>query len=169
VTVNEQHPDEAELDAARTGEADAEVVAHLDRCPACRARSALHQRLGRELAEMPRIVVPAEVDLAVTDLAREQLRRGQRPRRLLRWVAPLAAAAAVLVAVVVPRWTGTPAEPRDVNRDGVVDILDALALARAVEGGTASAQWDFDGNARVDAADVDRVALAAVTVGGGTP
>ena len=51
---------------------------------------------------------------------------------------------------------GTGGDPRDVNGDGVVDILDAFAVARAVEGsdeerrvragGRVPMRWDFNGD-----------------------
>lgn len=58
----------------------------------------------------------------------------------------------------------------DFNRDGVVDILDALALARAVEAGTLlTAQFDLNGDGIIDRADADRVAALAVSLNGRKP
>jgi hypothetical protein len=63
--------------------------------------------------------------------------------------------------------TATIARADDVNRDGRVDVLDAFALARAVEAGVGSPAWDVNRDGAVDESDVDAVALAAVSLGGG--
>jgi len=58
----------------------------------------------------------------------------------------------------------------DVNGDGCVNILDAFVLAKALErGGARRGEWDWSGDGRVDRADVEWVARAAVSItGGGT-
>jgi len=96
----------------------------------------------------PEPEVPASVDEAVRGAARSRLGTGRR--RLIGWrtAGGLAAAASLLVAAVA--WMSSlraPApSPRsqvvahdDANADGVVDILDALAIARR-EGGDADAE-----------------------------
>lgn len=51
----------------------------------------------------------------------------------------------------------------DVDRNGRVDILDAFRLARHIESrGRIEAKWDLNGDGRIDRADVDLVAFAAV-------
>ena len=51
----------------------------------------------------------------------------------------------------------------DVDGNGKVDIRDALRLARCLEGGRPSEpRWDLNGDGRVDRADVDAIAMAAV-------
>jgi hypothetical protein len=91
----------------------------------------------------------------------------------------LAAAAGLAMAVWVwgpARWTPGPTPvpprtalaPKDINGDGRVDILDALALARIVEGlteGQPATAWDFTGDGTVDQRDVEAVAAAAVRLG----
>lgn len=59
----------------------------------------------------------------------------------------------------------------DLNGDGRVDILDALALARAIRAGTAIpalddrlALVDLDSNGRLDQRDVDAIAMLAVSL-----
>lgn len=59
----------------------------------------------------------------------------------------------------------------DLNGDGKVDILDALALARAIRAGTAIpalddrlALVDLDSNGRLDQRDVDAIAMLAVSL-----
>lgn len=138
--------------------------------------------LARELRTVyrGRLEVPEGVDRAMLELAatRAELARTGRVRRLrlAGWWA--AAAAGVGVAAVVALRPGAPAGAggsrvaggagvaEDLNGDGVVDILDALILARRVEGGAAPAEWDFNGDGAVDRKDVDVVAAAAVRLKG---
>jgi hypothetical protein len=55
------------------------------------------------------------------------------------------------------------AAPEDINGDGRIDILDALALARMVDSPRSpSLEHDVNGDGRVDRADVQAVAGAAV-------
>ncbi|MBI1372921.1 MAG: hypothetical protein GC159_09195 [Phycisphaera sp.] len=95
-----------------------------------------------------------------------------------RWALPwgLAAAAALAVAATVSITlirTDAPraaADPRDIDANGRVDILDAFALARRLEqplGGVDPARVDVNGDGAVDAADVDAIAAAAVKLNGG--
>jgi len=83
----------------------------------------------------------------------------------------VAAAAALTFAVVLNGTrTKTPgitavlaAAPEDINQDSRIDILDALALARMVESRSAkSLDHDVNGDGRLDRADVQAVAGAAV-------
>ncbi|MEZ6234277.1 MAG: hypothetical protein R3B68_08810 [Phycisphaerales bacterium] len=55
------------------------------------------------------------------------------------------------------------ASPDDLNADGHVDILDALALARAIRTGGGP---DLNGDGAADGADVDALALRVVSLGG---
>jgi Dockerin type I domain len=130
--------------------------------------------LATDLRAMYR--VPIEIapgaDQAVLALARQRAAavasRRVMIRRLTRWGLVAAAGLAVGVSLVARlgwhgRATGANAAlAEDVNGDGAVDILDALALERAVERGSAAKAWDLDGDGVVDRADVDRVAMAAV-------
>jgi len=142
-------------------------------------RPAAPESLVRDLRAVYRhdADVPREVDEAILRMARRQLVR--RPRVLvLRWAAAAAMAACVLIAVLlsvpgsrtpVPAGAGRLALAReDLDRDGRVDILDAFALAQAIEGGKEHrADWDVNGDGRVDRSDVDAVAMAAVRLEGG--
>jgi Dockerin type I domain len=54
-------------------------------------------------------------------------------------------------------------DPLDVDADGRLDVLDALALARAVEAGQAlSPAWDLTGDGVVDRGDADALARRLV-------
>lgn len=126
------------------------------------------ERLARDLRALePSREAPPQLD----DLVLASARRRLAPRRpLVRIGAGLAAAAALLLAVSLLVLTpggrrGTPlaaANPRDINGDGVVDILDALALARFVERGEPGA--DLTGDGRTTSEDVEALALAVVSL-----
>jgi hypothetical protein len=123
--------------------------------------------------------VPPQVDKAILDQARRRL---AKPRPLilrLRWAGGIAAAAAVVViGVFLYPGTGSNNNPSsiihhqsaaeqriDLDGNGRVDILDAFRLAKGIESrGPIAAEWDVNGDGRVDRDDVDTVALAAVRV-----
>lgn len=50
----------------------------------------------------------------------------------------------------------------DVDANGVVNILDAFALARQLDDNTAGTNWDQNQDGRTDVADVDLIAMNAV-------
>lgn len=133
-------------------------------------RREIPERLRADLkALLPRGRVPARVDAAVHAAAEAALRN--RPRR---YVAVWAAVAAVLVIVLgglglmlLSPKHGQPlaqAPARvvgDVNGDGKVDILDALALSRQLQGRqSVPAPWDT--RHELTKADVSRIAQLAV-------
>jgi hypothetical protein len=98
----------------------------------------------------------------------------------IRWLAPLAAAAVVVVMLLSVSRESTrpamkPAYPRmrqtlrDVSRDfdgdGRFDIIDVLALAQTLEQGLAvDMAWDANGDGTIDGEDVDLLAQSAVIV-----
>ncbi len=130
--------------------------------------------------------VPPAVDEAVLACARRQM-LVRRPKRVLRWAVPPAAAAAVIMWVVFNPFA-TPdremaplassdqrqgltdevaatqvAVSRDIDGNGRVDILDALALARSIKDNRVTDQpWDFNGDGAINRQDVDAVAHSAV-------
>ena len=128
-----------------------------------------------------RVGAPPEVDRAIIDMCHRRLTRRRRPVLVLRWAAAGAAAAALLVGISIMLRERRPLASRaapalhrvatleDVDRNGRVDILDAFALARHLEGaGTPRNEWDFNGDGDVNKADVDLVAMAAVSLERGT-
>lgn len=52
--------------------------------------------------------------------------------------------------------------PKDIDENGTVDILDAYALARRLENGDSSGPWDFNRDGQLNEDDVRLVALDAV-------
>lgn len=106
--------------------------------------------------------------------------RQRRPRVLAAWSS---AAAALLLGWAGWRWMASPPssarspadthpgatlEVGDLDRNGRTDILDAFALARALDRGGAAAYdhdtADLNGDRRVDRADVDAIARRAVAL-----
>lgn len=67
--------------------------------------------------------------------------------------------------------TTTPqqiAKRNDIDGNGRIDILDAFALAKRVEGNSKiDPAWDFNADGAVDRKDVDAVAQIAVQLNGG--
>jgi hypothetical protein len=103
-------------------------------------------------------VSPA-VEAAVLAAARARLaERPPRPRRRLPWLAPLVAAAAVVLWLL-----RAPASGRaDLDGNGRVDVLDAFRLARELGSAEADPRADFDGDGGVDERDVEHVLALAV-------
>jgi hypothetical protein len=130
--------------------------------------------------------LPPATDQAITrliDLRAKAIARQRTIYRFLGRAAAVAAAAGLaLAAVIIPRLgTGHPMQPLalsqaaaselpgDVNRDGVVDILDALVLARQLESREVALDatgilrtWDINHDGAIDAQDVEAIAHAAV-------
>jgi predicted anti-sigma-YlaC factor YlaD len=167
------HPDLADLDAARTGEAAPEIDAHVRSCAECRRIVSELDAVGAAL-RTPVPPVPDAVEQRILWIAQKE---AAAIRRAARVGAPatrrgFAVAAAVLLALGVLRavvsWQGaqTPALVADVDGNGVVDIRDALLIARAARSaGDASSRFDVNGDHVVDAADADLAARTAVTLG----
>jgi len=125
----------------------------------------------------PALCVPPEIDRAIMDRAHQHLVRRQSARggrRLLRWAASIAAAAAVIILAFSlnltqksgPTTTSpftAQAQAVDIDGNGRVDVLDAFRLARYVEStDRAEIKWDINGDGLVNRDDVDLVAFAAV-------
>ena len=139
---------------------------------------ALPPRVQDELRELfdQTVPVPPELDEKILHAARRQLWRRYQARRVWRWSATVAAAAACMTLLV---WLGHPSDPaalpgagtqivavpEDIDGDGRVDIKDALALAWAIKRDTvATMQWDINGDGIVNHKDVDAVAQTAVSL-----
>ena len=108
--------------------------------------------------------VPEAIDRAVFAAARAragQIAASRARRRMITRIAAVSSIGAASMAA---------ADPRDVNGDGVVDILDAFAVARAVEVGSAEERkvraaaqaWDFNQDGVIDRRDADAVAVSVV-------
>jgi hypothetical protein len=137
-------------------------------------------RLVSALKGLPRerLFIPPTLDESILRAARKHLEAPQPVRPVwLRLVLWGAAAAAVVVLAVLPRFTRQPATGPahdaalarwDLNHDGRVDILDAFALARQLKrGGAQNPQLDLNGDGVVDERDVAAIAARAVKLDGG--
>jgi hypothetical protein len=192
VTNHDSHPDLAELDALRTGEASPETARHVEECPKCRAALDDITLVAGEVAKAaaaPVIDIPEAIDQRMRMLARTRAAevrsgtdRAESRRRIftpLRALAGVAAAAAVIVAAGVFTMTGTPAPERtapmattladtdamDIDSSGTVDIVDAYLMSRRMKRGGAQPSWDFDDDGAVTDRDVLAVARKAVALG----
>lgn len=132
-------------------------------------------------AELEGLYVPTprastEVDRRIEMAARLHFGQVHRLTRFRRLTPFAAAAAAIMLAVL---WMhpsfAPPAAPlqlaagrEDVDGNGRIDILDAFTLARHLRAAAAlQPQWDITGDGLVDRADVDAIALAAVSLSKG--
>jgi hypothetical protein len=123
------------------------------------------RRLGR-----PRMMVPQSVDDAILAAARSRLARKRVSGTAVAWAAAAAVVLAAGLALLLPvAWrkaaapAGTAAVNMDVNGDGRVDILDALALERKIEGHEQlSLKWDINRDGVVDEKDVRAIAMYVV-------
>ena len=134
----------------------------------------------------PSSAIPPTTDEAILAGIRHQNVSRRRKRLLVRWALPPAAAAAVIMWIVfnplvAPDVENSPfgepagisgtsqfADHRDIDGNGRVDILDALALARNIKDNRVAEQpWDFNGDGLIDRKDVDTVAQSAVRLNKG--
>jgi hypothetical protein len=134
------------------------------------------EALSRALNEIERernLFVPPAVDDVILKAARAQfdsppVRPGfslWKQWRLIFAGVTTALMAGLLLFLLVPRKSSLPfvLTRQDINHDGHVDILDALALAKSIkENGPFSKAFDQDGDGKLDEADIKAVAAAAV-------
>ena len=116
-----------------------------------------------------RVDVSPRVDTAVLAAAREKFDRRRRLRLMARWGTGLAAGLAALITVAVilhhPAMPLKSVAKGDVDADGRVNMVDALALARHVAAGhKLDPKWDINGDGVIDQKDVDAIASAAVNL-----
>jgi hypothetical protein len=182
------HPDLAELESVRTGEASPATVRHVDECSACRAVYHDIKALAGKVAHadpVPAIEIPEAVDRRMLMLARTRAAevrivtdRAERRRRFitpLRALAGAAVAAAVVVATGVFTMTSHRApkpvaerapDAMDIDSNGAVNIVDAYLMSRKMKRGGARSSWDFDHDGAVTDSDVAALARRAVSLGG---
>ncbi len=178
------HPDLLELELLRTNEAAEGVEEHVAQCRQCQEVLA---QLGAFSGELDLGRVPCastpETDKEVLGFIDERSALiSTARRRLLVWQRVAWAAAAVVIIGLGMFWYYAPtgmlddarplppvaARRRDINRDGQVDIVDAMLLARKLEDHEAiPGDWDFNGDGNVDGGDVDALAQEIVALGEG--
>jgi anti-sigma-K factor RskA len=190
---NRSHPDLLTLDASRAGEeVHAADAGHVAACPSCQAQLADLVGLadGVKALHGSTLPVTSDVDARILWLARGHAARiGRRKPRWSRlvgapatWAAAAAAVLALASALFLARReqpTGErltrvaaappaakPAALADLDGDGRVTVLDAFALARALETHAAASAVDVNHDTQVDEDDVDAVLAMAVSVRG---
>ena len=102
------------------------------------------ERLDKSLA-----VFAPDVDRRVAAAAAEHFRRGPERARpaTRRWAMAGGLAASLVIGVFLVRMQTTPGSgplANDIDGSGIVDILDAFALARMNQGPPAAAQPEID-------------------------
>ncbi len=135
--------------------------------------------------------VPQAIDKKIIAMA--QAKFSKKPHyKILRWLAPLAAAAVIIVAVSLnmPKQVSKKAvtenkaitlqtpmaklpdrsvaiSGEDIDKDGSVDILDAMKLDMKIKNADAGPEYDFNKDGVVNKKDVDMVAFYAVRINKG--
>ena len=115
--------------------------------------------------------MPREVYDTIMESAYRHFRHARRRPRILRWSA--AAAAIIIVSVLVTNvfrkedsarlHTAGAVLAEDIDRNGMVNIIDAFKLARHIESGRKlKTGWDINNDGQVNRGDVDYVANVAV-------
>src|SRR5262245_51684922 len=176
-----RHADLLVLDAIRAGEeVDPAAADHVAACASCQAQLADLAGLadGVKALHGSTLPVTSDVDARIRWLARGHAARiGRRQPRWSRLVgapATWAAAAAAVLALASVLLTrreqpageqltrvaaappaAKPAASFDLDGDGRVTVLDAFALARALETHAAAGAVDVNHDTRVDEDDVD--------------
>jgi len=121
------------------------------------------------------IEIPQEVDQAVLRKATTALARTEGTRftygKPIAWLA--AAASLTLViwisglfrsSTTAPLQATVASTPGDLDRNGRVDILDAFQLARELDDDIAPTAGDINADGVIDRADVEAIAMKAVTL-----
>ncbi len=135
------------------------------------------QKLRKDLRSIARghVEIPPQVDQAVLQEAMKALARPKRTRsNAVEPVAWIAAAASVALVVWIgamlrstttaPQQTTVAATPSDLDHNGRVDILDAFHLARQLDADIVPTLGDINSDGRIDRADVEAIAMKAVTL-----
>jgi hypothetical protein len=126
----------------------------------------------RELESEGNLFVPPTLDETILKRAEAHFQATHVPARQFQlwtvWRLLLAGAVAVLITAILflllgPQHSGPSLAREDINHDGHVDILDALALAKSVQANSSSdKRFDQNGDGKLDDSDVKAVAAAAV-------
>lgn len=129
----------------------------------------------RSLSNEQSVFVPRAVDERILRAAKQRLSKPAKTRAGWRWgllIPSLGVATAILLVVALWHYPGRTFKGKfareDINHDGKVDILDAFALARKMNGASkASSGPDINGDGVVDERDVQLIAAQAVKLAKG--
>lgn len=116
-----------------------------------------------------RTPIPPIRDQFIRASAQAHFARRRIVRQMITWGASVAAGLAAAIALIVllnrPMQPTSTVARGDINADGQVNIVDALALARHLSNRDASIKsWDFNNDGIIDQKDVDAIAQSAVTL-----
>ena len=134
-----------------------------------------HQRLGEAIRGLSRrrVLVPSEIDARVRLAARPRLKvpgsRKERVRRKItpfhKWM-PLAASVLIGAMILSSAWLRNSQYSfdtiADLNRDGQLDIRDALLVAQRIDSGAEAPDLNSDGF--LDLRDAEEIAFHAVAL-----
>lgn len=130
-----------------------------------------NSRLGEALRDgyTHRTPIPPIRDQFIRASAQAHFARRRMVRQMITWSASVAAGLAAAIALIVllnrPTQPTSPIARGDINADGQVNIVDALALARHLSNRDPSNKsWDYNSDGAIDQKDVDAIAQSAVTL-----
>ena len=130
------------------------------------AREHFRQRKNENAAEEEQIDVDAFVFRSTRRVKEPKLRT--RPKfgsPWQRWM-PLAASIAIAALMLYFARPETDTSAADTNRDGRIDVRDALLLAERMRSGKAPTASDVNGDGTLDAKDADEILAQAVALEG---
>jgi len=115
-----------------------------------------------------RVNIPGSRDQAILSAAGAKFAQRRRLRLIARWGTGLAAGIAAMIVVAIslhhPAATHLVVKG-DINADGQLNIVDALALARHLaDRDRLDKSWDINADGVIDQRDVDALAQAAVSL-----
>jgi len=135
------------------------------------------QQFRKDLASLTcgYVKIPQEVDQAVLRKATSALARTEPARfKYGKPIAWLAAAASLTLVIWIsglfrssttaPLQATVASIPGDLDRNGRVDILDAFQLARELDDDIAPTAGDINADGVIDRADIEAIAMKAVTL-----
>jgi hypothetical protein len=120
---------------------------------------AIHENFGQKETEVQTVQLDASDVLFRSKRAPSKL-----PTRMNPWQRWLPLAASIVIAATMLYFASLGRTlAGDVNRDGAVDVIDALLLADRVRSGEAKTRsWDLNGDGKVDARDSEEILARVV-------
>lgn len=126
-------------------------------------------RALRHAEDQRRVFIPPTINQSILNQAREHFEAAPKIankswieslRRI--WILLAPALAVMAIAHLYLNPPNPQFAKEDINQDGRIDILDALALTRAVDNTFVPIDFDQNGDRQLDESDVNAVAMAAV-------
>jgi hypothetical protein len=112
--------------------------------------------------------IPTRIDHSILSTGHAKFAQRRRHRLIVRWGTGVAAGLAAVITLVIILRPTPPAKPiarGDINTDGQVNMVDALALAKHLAANDQpDPAWDINHDGKIDQADVQALASAAVSL-----